>query len=73
MHIIMTEKELKKSDNGTVTNYFYQGEVVLYTTDESGNVTARSNSEPVTSTGFPECMRLYGKQLEESKKDRTTN
>lgn len=30
------------------------------------NVTARSNSEPATSTGFPECMRLYG-ATEESK------
>ena len=38
----MTEKEFLKNDNGAVTNYFYQGEVVLYTTDESGNVTSHN-------------------------------
>ena len=32
------------------------------------NVTARSNSEPVTSTGFPECMRLYGSNWKRAKK-----
>ena len=35
-------KRIEKNDNGTVTNYFYQGEVVLYTTDESGNVTSHN-------------------------------
>ena len=35
-------KRIAKNDNGTVTNYFYQGEVVLYTTDESGNVTCHN-------------------------------
>lgn len=35
-------KRIAKNDNGTVTNYFYQGEVVLYTTDESGNVTSHN-------------------------------
>lgn len=35
-------KRISKNDNGAVTNYFYQGEVVLYTTDESGNVTSHN-------------------------------
>ena len=35
-------KRISKNDNGAVTNYFYQGEVVLYTTDESENITSHN-------------------------------
>ena len=36
-------------------------EATLYTS------VSRSNSEPATSTGFPECMRLYGSNWKRAK------
>ena len=35
-------QRISKSDNGVTTNYYYQGGVLLYTTDNSGNKTSQN-------------------------------
>ena len=35
-------QRIKKTDNDVVTNYYYSGSILLYTTDEDGNQTSRN-------------------------------
>ena len=35
-------KRICKKDNDKITNYYYQGDVLLYTTDENGNKTSQN-------------------------------
>ena len=35
-------QRISKTDNGVITNYYYQGGVLLYTTDEDGNKTSQN-------------------------------
>lgn len=35
-------QRISKTDNGVTTNYYYQGEVLLYTTDGNGNKTSQN-------------------------------
>ena len=33
-------QRIQKNDNGTITNYYYQGATALYTTDQAGDKTS---------------------------------
>lgn len=35
-------QRISKTDNGVITNYYYQGDVLLYTTDGNGNKTSQN-------------------------------
>jgi hypothetical protein len=39
-------QRISKNDNGTTTNYYYQGGILLYTTDSDGNKTSQNIVSP---------------------------